>query len=239
MKKYKTVEFTKWLYGIGAIILFVVIILFLPVWYIQEIELVGNYYYNGNEILKVAALDKGMHPLSIDTKDAKKAIEGLPFIEHANVKYQFPNTLRVEVNEKRPLGYVAFHDSYLCINGDGTVLEQSKEKRLRLPVLEGLQFEYFVLGEKLGTENAEKVSTMNEMMGVFDKYGFTEKVTSIDLSNLEEIHLYVDKLDVIIGNIRDFDKKVKWLVKVNDGYSMGILDLTSIAHGQAVLTPLD
>ncbi|MEG0951539.1 MAG: FtsQ-type POTRA domain-containing protein [Niameybacter sp.] len=211
----------------------------MPIWYIQDIILVGNHYYKGSEILKVAAIDKGMHPLSINTRASGIAIETLPFIQNATVRYEFPNTLQVEVNEKRPLGYVTFHDRYLCINGDGTVLEESQEKRLKLPLLEGLQFEYFVIGEKLGIENDEKIRLMNEMIAVLDKYSFTEKVTSIDLSNLEEIHLYVDKLDVIIGNIRDFDKKIKWLVKVHEGYTMGILDLTSIAHGQAVLTPLD
>lgn len=239
MKKYSAVQTKKWIYGIGIFSLLGISLLFLPIWYITEIDLVGNHYYNANEILKVAELEKGMHPLSINKKNVTKAIKSLPFIQKVNVSYQFPNHIKIEIEEQRPIGYVNFHDSYLCVNGDGKVLEQSKERRLKVPVLEGLIFEYFTVGDTLGENNEEKVQIMNEIIRVLDKYNFTEKIDSIDLSNLEQIHLYVNKLDVIIGNIRDFDKKIKWLVKVSEAYSMGILDLSSIEHGQAVLTPLN
>ncbi len=239
LKKYSAVQMKKWIYGVGIFSLLGISLLFLPIWYITDINVVGNHYYNVSEILKVAELEKGMHPLSINKKAATKAIATLPFIEKAQVSYKFPNKITIEVEEQRPIGYVTFHDSYLCLNGDGKVLEQSKEKRLKLPVLEGLSFEYFTIGDILGQNNEEKIQIMNEMIRVLDKYNFTEKIDSIDLSNLEQIHLYVNKLDVIIGNIRDFDKKIKWLVKVNEAYTMGILDLSLVEHGQAVLTPLD
>lgn len=239
MRTHKTIQFKKWLYSIGIIALLIITIVFLPIWNIQNIEVTGIHYYSKDDILQAGGLQLQMHPLSMNKKEALKKISALSFINTVSIDYHFPNTLTIEVVENELLGYVAFHDSFLCIDKEGRVLEQSKDKRYELPTIEGIEFESFLVGEKLGADNDEKIKVLTEMISVLSKYDFIEKVDSIDISNLEEIHLYVDKLNVIIGNIRDFDKKIKWLIKVNVNYSMGILDLSYIQHGQAVLTPLD
>ena len=56
---------------------------------------------------------------------------------------------------------------------------------------------------------------------------------------MEEIHLYVDKLDVIMGDIGDFDKKIEVLIQTYEveGYSMGESDISKwIKTKQATLT---
>ena len=71
------------------------------------------------------------------------------------------------------------------------------------------------------------------------KYDYVEKITEIDVHNIEEIHLYVDKLDVIMGDIGDFDKKIEVLIQTYEveGYSMGELDISKwIKTKQATLT---
>ena len=239
MRTHKTTQLKKWLYSIGIMSLLIITVIFLPVWHIQDIEVTGNYYYSKDEILQTGGFQVPMHPLSMNKKQALKKFSSLTFIDDISIDYHFPNSLTIEIVENELLGYVSFHDSFLCIDKEGRVLEQSKDKRFKLPIIEGLELESFLVGEKLGAKNDEKIKALTEMMSVLSKYDFSEKVDSIDISNLEEIHLYVDKLNVIIGNIRDFDKKIKWLIKVNVNYSMGILDLSYIQHGQAVLTPLD
>lgn len=239
MKGTKKIQYKKWLYSIGIMSLLGITILFLPIWRIAHIEVTGNSHYQEEELLQEGGIWMQMHPLSLNKKEAQEKISQLTYVESAYIEYHFPNTLSIKIVENELLGYVPFHDSFLCIDKNGIVLEQSKNKRFALPTLEGFVFEYFLVGETLGTANKEKIEAAKEMMSVLTKYNFIEKVDSIDISNLEQIHLYVDKLNVIIGNIRDFDKKIKWLIKVNDNYSMGILDLSYIQHGQAVLTPLD
>lgn len=240
MKGKEKIELKKWMYGIAIVALLLITSLFLPIWRIQSIEVIGNHYYTDEEILKEGALALQMYPLSVDNKAATHRISALTFVDSVQIQYHFPNRLTVDVVENEPLGYINFHDSFLCIDQKGIVIEQSKNKKFELPLIEGLNFEYFAVGERLGTENEEKIEALREMMTILSKYDFTKQIDVIDISNLEEIHLYVDKLNVIIGNIRDFDKKTKWLIKVSANYSMGILDLSYIQRdGQAVLTPLD
>lgn len=239
MRGNEKIVLKKGLYVLAIIGLIFVIILFLPIWRIEQIDVTSTHYYTEEEILKEGGIVLNMHPLSLNKKIATKHITELPFVEEVQINYEFPNRLTVNVVENQLLGYIQFHDSFLCIDQKGKVLEQSKSKRFELPLLEGMQFEYFSIGEKIGIGNEEKVDTVKEMVTILSKYDFLKEIDVIDVSNLEEIHLYVGKLNVIIGNIRNFDEKIKWLIQVNNNYSMGILDLSYIQDGQAVLTPLD
>ena len=59
------------------------------------------------------------------------------------------------------------------------------------------------------------------------QYDYVNKIKKIDVHNMEEIHLYVDKLDVIMGDIGDFDKKIEVLIQIYEeqGFSMGELTI--------------
>ena len=239
MKGNKKIAFEKKIYILAIIGLVCIVFLFLPIWRVAEINVIGTQYYTKEEILKEGDVALNMHLLSFSKKAVTQRIEELPFVDKVEINYAFPNHLTINVVENQLLGYIPFHDSFLCIDQNGKVLEQSKSKRFELPLIEGMQFEYFSIGEKIDLENEEKVAVVKEMVTNLSEYDFLKEIDIIDVSNLEEIHLYVGKLNVIIGNIRDFDEKIKWLIQVNNNYSMGILDLSYIQDGQAVLKPLE
>ena len=179
-----------------------------------------------------------MHILSISKKRSLKELEKLTYIKDASIEVSFPNKVSLVIEENIPLGYVPFNGTYLCVGIDGQVLAQHDKVSLELPIIVGLKFNKFKINEKLAVMNDDNFMIAVEMINTLRKYDFLGKIGSIDISNVEQIHLYVDKLDVIIGNIREFDKKVMWLTQVHKEYAIGVLDLSMIQHGQAILTPL-
>lgn len=239
MRKNQKIAFQKNIAILAIIGLICVVFLFLPIWRVAKIEVIGTHHYTKEEILKEGGVALNMHLLSFSQKSVKERIESLPLVDEVEIDYTFPNQLTINVLENQLLGYIPFHDSFLCIDQNGKVLEQSKTKRFELPLIEGMKFEYFSIGEKIDSENEEKVAVVKEIVDTLSEYDFLKEIDVIDVSNLDEIHLYVEKLNVIIGNIRNFDEKIKWLIQVNNNYSMGILDLSYIQDGQAVLTPLE
>lgn len=218
--------------------LIVIVIFFLPLWSISSIEVSGASVYSKEEIIEASQIKVKRHILTVRTKKGIESLKQLPFIDDAEITYQFPNHIEIKVMENKPIGYVKFLGSYLCIGEKGQVLEQVTQPSLKLPTIEGIKFDKFKVGEKLPLEDEDHLLTVVEMISILTKYEYDGKIDNIDVSNLEQIHLYVDKLDVIIGNIRDFDKKVRWLVEIHQEYPMGILDLSYIENGQAILTPL-
>ncbi|MGL4798152.1 MAG: cell division protein FtsQ/DivIB [Cellulosilyticaceae bacterium] len=228
----------KYVYIVGLGIIGMLTVFLLPIWQIQKIEVNGVAYYTETQLKESISFKEGMHSLRLRKDKLVEELKQLTYIKEVTVDYGFPNQLTLQVTERKPLGYVRFLDSYLCIDEEGYVIEQGTEKRLPLPELEGLDFEQFKIGEKLELKNSEQLLILREIIMVLNKYKFTQEVDIIQVSNIQQIHLYVDRLNVIIGNIRDFDKKVRYLIEVHEQYAMGILDLSLIEYKQAILKPM-
>ena len=73
------------------------------------------------------------------------------------------------------------------------------------------------MGETLPILNEDHWFVAQEVMEKLMKYDYATKINEIDVHNMEEIHLYVDKLDVIMGDIGDFDKKIMVLIQTYEG----------------------
>ncbi len=232
-------QMKKHVYKIGLVLLILLTLFILPIWSVQTIDIVGNVQYETQTLLDTIGFKEGRHILSYNKKKIVQQIEELLYVEQAAVAYTFPNHIQLSIQERRPIAYTRFLDTYLCIDEWGYVIEQNTERRLQLPTIEGLKFESFVLGEALQVENSQQMGIVRELVKSLNKYSFTEYVDTIDVSNIQQIHLYVDKLNVIIGTIKDFDEKVQYLIEVHKHYVMGILDLSMIEDGQAVLKPVN
>lgn len=235
MKK-KTKRYIGIIVGILALLFFM-----MPIFYIQDIEVKNNKYYSVQEIIEASGIEK-KHLLDLAYFDAEDKLMALPYIAKVNIKYQFPGKVVIDLVEKAPFAYVRFKGTYLCLNEQGQVIEQSQEKYHKLPVIDGLNFNSFKNEETLPILNQDNWLTAVEVLRSLEKYNYVDKVNKIDLYNIEEIHLYVDKLDVIMGDIGDFDKKIEVLIQIYDvnGFTMGELSIHPDGKGEivATLTPI-
>ncbi|MBP3887973.1 MAG: FtsQ-type POTRA domain-containing protein [Cellulosilyticum sp.] len=212
---------------IGIIIGIVIILVFMmPIFYVQDIEVVNNKYYTEEEIVETSGL-ANKHMLDLSYFSAKDKLLDLTYVGKVNINYRFPGKVIIDIVEKAPYVYVKFKGNYLCLNEQGQVIEQSQEKYHELPVIDGMKFESFTVSETLPILNQDNWFVAQEIMTKLTKYDYVEKITEIDVHNIEEIHLYVDKLDVIMGDIGDFDKKIEVLIQIYEeqGFSMGELTI--------------
>jgi len=209
----------------------IIIILFfmMPIFYVQSVEVENNHFYKSEEIIETAGIAQ-KHFLDLNFFTAKKNIDNMPYIAKCKVNYHFPGKIIITVAEKAPFAYVRFKGTYLCINEQGQVIEQTQQKYHELPIIVGLEFESFKDTETLPIINQDTWLIAQELVKGLGKYDYVSKVSKIDVHNIQEIHLYVDKLDVIMGDIGDFDKKIETLIVVHDqeGYTMGQFDLSGV-----------
>lgn len=209
-----------------------------PVLRIQTINVVDSDYYTDEKIMGVAGIDVGMHMFQVNKKRLIKKISALPYIEEASADVKLTGELRLIITQRKPIGYVPFSGTYLTIDKTGQVIDQTKSQTLHsLPVVEGLEFDKFVLGEQLDVGNEDILLAIIEMSTLMEKYKLLDSGIRIDVSNPSKIHLYINSLDVIIGEINNLDKKIQWLCEIIEQYQMGILDLSNIDKGQAVMSP--
>ena len=107
-----------------------------------------------------------------------------------------------------------------------------------MPIVEGLEFDYFQVGEIIPVKNKATLDVVAAMSQMMIKYDMLQDIVKISVSNPDDIHIYVKKLDVSIGGLEDFDKKIQWLVQIIDVYDMGKLDLRNVNKGKAIFSPL-
>lgn len=224
--------------NIGIMAGIVIILMFMmPICYVQSIEVLNNKYYSKEEIIEESGL-ANKHLLDLSYFSAKERLLDLTYIGKVDINYSFPGKIVIDVVEKAPYAYVKFRGNYLCLNEQGQVIEQSQEKYHEIPIVDGLKFESFTVTETLPILNQDNWFIAQQVMTELIKYDYVDKIIEIDVHNIEEIHLYVDRLDVIMGDIGDFDKKIEVLIQVYEvkGFSIGELDISGYTKtGDATL----
>ena len=159
------------------------IVLGMPFWKINLITIEGNSYYSDGQIIHEAGLSDQMHILQLNKKRSAKQLLKLPYMDGAEVSITYPSSVKITITERKPIGYVPFSGTYLCIDKTGRVIDQREsQERYDLPIVEGLKFDKFVLGEKLDVENDGAIIAIIEMTTLMEKYNLLDKAVKVDVT---------------------------------------------------------
>jgi len=127
-----------------------------------DVEIAGEI--PREQILQSSQLEAGQNLFTLDLGALERRILAIPQVENVKIHRMLPDTIRLEVIERRPVAWLAgaFGESdpftaeqaYL-VDAGGTVLRQkaSKPEHFRLPVIYGCDLTTVVSGQKTGQEN--------------------------------------------------------------------------------------
>jgi cell division septal protein FtsQ len=205
-------------------------VLILPVFKIGEINISGTDNVTEEEVLEVLDGGEGTNWFAFNARKSEENIENTyHYVKNVSVKKHFPSTIDIEVEEYKLRAYVPYMGSYLYIDDDGRILDIQKETTKELPVVDGLKFSEFTLGEKLVTDNAGAFSTVVQLSKLFEKYNLAESIQKVDVSDITDIHLYSGKVDIVFGDFTDANEKIVRIVEIlkelDTSYS-GVLTIT-------------
>lgn len=105
---------------------------------IEEFSISGRRYTRESDIVAAVGAYYGDPILAIDPLDAKRRIEGLPWVDRAEVERILPKTIAVNVVERVPLAIWQSDDLHQVIDTSGAVIaDQSASDFLDLPIVSG------------------------------------------------------------------------------------------------------
>ena len=117
----KTRRMIRWSVA-GVVVL--ALLLFWGLFYITEVEVVGNTRYTEKEVENMALEGFFAHnSVLLSTFQGHINLDDIPFMESVDVEYLNRNKIRLHVNEKQPIGYVRQEDMDYYFDKDGLVLE--------------------------------------------------------------------------------------------------------------------
>ena len=179
---------------------------------IKFIAVNGNNNVTREEIIKLSSIYYGENIFRINKRNSMKSIFQNPYVKMIKIKRVLPSRVIIEIIEREIMAYVPYVGSYLNIDEEGMILEINPAiKHLDLPVVKGLKFETFKVGELLNIENEEQFSTTTMLIKEIKNAGMLELVSEIDISDLSNIRLKIKEgIKANLGGADNMDYKISF-----------------------------
>ena len=223
-----------------AVCVFALLMLMIsPLFDVQHVTVEGNAVVATDTILETAGLKEPVNIFSVMSGQTAKKLNAIPYIKSARIVKEYPNSIRVVVEERTARGHVelAHMDTYLLVDGEGMVLGTQTAWTDKLPVIIGLDFSEFAVGHILETQNPEAFDTMVRLSQLFVKNEM-EGVAKVDVSDNKDIHVYIQNVDVLFGSMDYADVKVQILRELAANHIpadyRGFLDMRAVTDASDI-----
>ncbi len=223
----------KGLIYICVIICVVLITLTSPLFNVSVVKITGAEKLTESDIKKTVGLSDNTNFFAFSSYKAKKLLKKNNYVDSVQIKKTFPNEIAITLVERRVSGYIEFmKGTFLYIDGEGRVLEVATFFKDNLPIIVGLKFSEFAVGEILPISHETSFSNVVTIAGLLSKYKI-ENVVKVDVTNPSDIHLFIHNIDVSFGTISDADEKIRTIRAVlektpNAEDVKGFLDITDV-----------
>ncbi len=191
----------------------ILLIINLPFFKIDEVLIYGNKRVSSEEILKEINFEKNKTNYFLLNKN--KAKENLflnSYIKEVNFDYVFPSKMIIDIVEREQIAYVPYsQNNYLYISRIGIVLQTSNKLLEPMPIIKGVNFSEFTLGETLIINGEEVLKDTVDIINTMKKYDIETKNLIIDISNSNVIKIKYNNFLIIFGEATEIDKKVRTL----------------------------
>lgn len=213
-KKKKIKRIIKWTTIFLLIIGGFIFALVSPIFNIKEIQVINNNQITPETIVSLSKLQVGQNLFRFSRNKVEKDIKTNPYVESVNIKRKIPNKIEISLEERNRNFNVEFLNGYAYINNQGYILEISEQK-LDLPVIQGIstEQEQIVEGNRLNTEDLEKLETVIKIIDICKNYELDKKITSINIENKSNYIIYMEeeKKTIYLGDNSNLSNKMLYV----------------------------
>ena len=167
------------------------------------------------------------------TKIEDRMLFELPYLESVEVRYAFPNKVKIDVTERKASFLLEQYGIYLLVDTHGVVLETfTQEDCPDMPVVKGIEFETFKIGDSISKKQNAHIDTAIGLCNMMHQLSMGSYVDIIDVSDYNDIKLYcAPSLTILFGNGNNVGMRLTELKGILDsnlnGESNGVLDMRS------------
>ncbi|MCL2224206.1 MAG: FtsQ-type POTRA domain-containing protein [Defluviitaleaceae bacterium] len=206
------------------------IFLFSPYFNINEVHIIGNSRVSEDEIRDSLEVTRSSHLLLFNTRTAGQRVLENMYIGAVEFERILPGRLIVTVTERRLTAYVEHTGGFLFLDDTGRVLDVRQYITDSLPILEGLQFTRFQLGEILEVPDTAAFNVIVQYAQLLNHHGLIQRVSHINVTDAANIRINIENIEFNVGGISDADEKIRTIsaiiaAKPNVGLIPGFVDL--------------
>jgi cell division protein FtsQ len=179
---------------------------------IKFISVNGANNVTREEIIKLSSIYYGENIFRINKKNSMKSIFQNPYVKMIKINRELPDKVTIDIIEREVMAYVPYVGSYLNIDDEGMILEINPAiKKPDLPIIKGMKFETFKVGEHLDVDNKEQFSTIIMLIKEIKNADLLSLVSEIDVSELSNIRLKIkDGIKANLGSADNMNYKINF-----------------------------
>ncbi|MCL2399208.1 MAG: FtsQ-type POTRA domain-containing protein [Defluviitaleaceae bacterium] len=221
---------------ISATLSSLILFMFSPFFNFTNITVTGNVQIETEEILTRAKLDYSTNFFLFSPNQVRQNIMENHYIDRVMFRRVFPNTLIITIQERFLSGYIKFLEGvYLYIDEQGRVLDVRPYRGEDLPIITGLRFSQFHLGQPLEVDYPDTFNTVVIYAQLLNQHNLVEYVSQMDVSNPSNTRIRIYNIEVQLGDTQNAHEKILTLKEIIQVWSdfrieRGVLSLQEIAH---------
>lgn len=178
----------------------------------NQIIVVGNELYDDETIKGLVGIHEKTNLFIYKLAKKEPQLGKYPYIENIDIEYNSFNKVTLTVNEKSVISYIPYMGKYLCLDKDGRVIDYTKELQKNIPIVRGLAFDHFVIGDKLFYNREEIFNAILEIAHKMQKFDLKIGYIDFNYNDPEQIEIKIDKISIEIGNMQQINRKFELLV---------------------------
>ncbi|MCX7970994.1 MAG: FtsQ-type POTRA domain-containing protein [Negativicutes bacterium] len=118
-------------------------------WPLGQLLVTGDKLIPIDEITRIAGIGQPVNVLSFSVAEVERRLSQDPRVEAVAVRREWPLTVRIELAERVPVGYLAIEYGYALLDSKGVVMAVSDSLRnVHLPVLTGIRGDWQYIGDR-------------------------------------------------------------------------------------------
>ncbi|TJX13338.1 FtsQ-type POTRA domain-containing protein [Tissierella creatinini] len=180
---------------------------------IDNIIIDGDKLVSEETIITASAINKGENLFKVNTNDAEKYLEKLPYIKVSHIKRKPPNTINIWIEERVPVLQIKSLATYMLIDHEGIVLENQDKKSEILPAIVGYNITAKEPGQNIKEDELgiklEDFFTKNDIINII------KKINTINVDLNEEINIDLNNgISVAFGPLDNVEYKLRLLDRI-------------------------
>ena len=180
----------KWTSVLLLLIGTIIFILTTPMFNIKNINISGIEHLTEEQVISLSELNKNENLFKNSKSKITSNIKQTPYVESVTIKRKLPDTIDIQIKERKRSYMLKFVNGYVYIDTQGYILEISEEK-LELPIISGYKTEEEKIseGNRLITEDLENLNNVLKITNSLEEIDVAKEIiTNIDISNKEIQH---------------------------------------------------
>ena len=201
-----------------VVVTIIILILLSPIFNIKKIEVKGNTSISEQEIISLLQIELNTNLFKERSSTIVERLKQNSYIGQVNIDRVIPSTLIITIKERTIKYLFELGDSYVYVDEQGYILEISKnniEDKIKVKGYSTPE-EELISGKRLCENDLDMLNVIGQIIKAAENNDIAYLITEIDISNSEDILLYLDSEQKIVhlGNKENLDIKMPYIKEI-------------------------